>query len=246
MFAAIASVSKLHAASAASVRRSLRVIHNHESWALGHFSNLKEITLKWLQKLIAYYRILWLVWVPFIATFLIFFRFQLLYLSIVLVLYLLALILTYLTSWIGLQALMHMNAPGSGVADTKAENKNFSRLSASDVEEIASRITQFMAGEKIYLNENLNLKDFAALVNSDPNLVSFILNNHFKKNFHDFVNHYRIEEVKNKLNDTTYSHLTILGIALESGFNSKTTFNRVFRQIMGMTPTEYQKKYPKM
>jgi putative ABC transport system permease protein len=77
---------------------------------------------------------------------------------------------------------------------------------------------------------------------ADPNLLSYILNSQLKMNFHDFVNQYRVEEAKNKLNDPRYAHLSLLGIGLESGFNSKTTFNRVFKQATGMTPTEYQKK----
>lgn len=99
-----------------------------------------------------------------------------------------------------------------------------------------------MALEKIFLNENLSLREFALHLKADPNLISFILNNHLGGNFYDFVNRYRIEEVKNKLNNPEYKHLSLLGIALESGFNSKTTFNRVFKQVMGVTPTEFQKK----
>ena len=82
------------------VRLSLGIINNHEAWVLRNFSNLKEITLTWLRKLIIYYRLLWIVWVPFVATFLLFFRFQLLYLIVVLTLYFLMLIITYLTFWI--------------------------------------------------------------------------------------------------------------------------------------------------
>lgn len=102
-----------------------------------------------------------------------------------------------------------------------------------------------MALEKIYLNENLSLKEFALHLKADPNLMSFILNNHMGINFYDFVNRHRIEEVKNKLNNPQYKHLTLLGIALESGFNSKTTFNRVFKQATGITPTEFQRRNPK-
>ena len=99
-----------------------------------------------------------------------------------------------------------------------------------------------MESDKIYLNENLNLREVALHLKADPNLISFILNNHLGGNFYDFVNKYRIEEVKMKLNSPDYKHLSLLGIALDSGFNSKTTFNRVFKQVMGITPTEFQKK----
>lgn len=223
------------------LRRSLQIIRNHELWALKNFSNLKEITLRWLQKLIVYYRVLWIVWVPFIAMFLLFFRFQLMYLVVVLALYGLMLILTYLTFWIGLENLAHVDLLSWKPSEEKTENKNFSRLSASEIRECISAITDLMTVGKIYRNENLNLREVASLIKVDPNLVSYVLNNHLHKNFHDFVNQYRIEEVKSRLNDPTYNHLTVLGIGLESGFNSKTTFNRVFRQVTGMTPSEFQR-----
>jgi AraC-like DNA-binding protein len=216
-------------------------ITNHETWALKNFSNMKEITLTWLEKLIRYYRLLWSVWMPFVAAFLLFFRFQLMYLGIVLFLYLLMLILTYQTFWIGLQGLRHGNFVFLKPNDSQADNKNFSKLSTGEIQEYMKRITWLMTGEKKYLNENLSLRELALYLEADPNLISFILNKHLGSSFYDFVNRYRIEEVKNKLNDPANKHLNLLGIALDSGFNSKTTFNRVFKQVTGLTPTEFQK-----
>jgi AraC-like DNA-binding protein len=224
------------------IRLSLGIINSHEGRVLKSFSNLKEITLIWLRKLIIYYRLFWIVWVPFVVLFLLFFRFQLLYLGVVLALYFLMLILIYLTLWIGLENWGHGSLIFVRPDEEKTENKNFTRLTMTEIQEHIGRINRAMALEKIYLNENLSLKEFAFHVKADPNLISFILNNHLNNNFYDFVNNYRIEEVKTKLNDPAYKHLTILGVALESGFNSKTTFNRVFRQVTGITPTEFQKK----
>lgn len=151
------------------------------------------------------------------------------------------LILVYLTLWIGLEALGRGNLIFVKHNEEKAENKNFIRLTKPQIQNHIERINQLMTLEKIYLNENLNLKEFALHLKADPNLISFILNNHLNNNFYDFVNRYRIVEVKNKLNDPANKHLSILGIAMESGFNSKTTFNRVFKQVTGITPTEFQK-----
>jgi AraC-like DNA-binding protein len=224
------------------LRLSLNIINNHEAWVLRNFSNLKEITLVWLRKLIIYYRLLWVVWVPFVAMFLLFFRFQLQYLSIVLALYLLMLVLVYLTLWIGLKGFGRGNIVLIKADEEKSENKNFSKLTDQEIQNHIEKINQLMVVEKVYLNENLNLRELAAHLKTDPNLISFILNNHLGGNFYDYVNRYRIEEVKHKLNSADYKHLSLLGIALESGFNSKTTFNRVFKQVMGVTPTEFQKK----
>jgi len=221
--------------------QSLEIINNHETWVLRNYSNLKEFTLAWLRKLIIYYRLLWIVWVPLVAAFLLFFRFQLLYLGLVLVLYVLMLVLVYLTFWIGLEGLGRGNLLFIKPAEVKPENKNFGKLTEGEIQRQIERINQLMKVDKIYLDENLNLKEFALHLKTDPNLISFILNNHLGSNFYDFVNRYRIEEVKEKLNDPASKHLTLLGIAFESGFNSKTTFNRVFKQATGITPTEFQK-----
>ena len=224
------------------LRLSLGIINNHEVWVLRNFSNLKEVTLTWLRKLIIYYRLLWIVWVPFVTAFLLFFRFQLQYLIVVMTLYFLMLILIYLTLWIGIEGLGRGNLILIKGPEEKRENKNFSRLTQREIQDYIKRINQLMTLEKVYLNENLSLKELASHLKADPNLISFILNNHLSVNFYDFVNRHRIEEVKNKLNNPAYKHLTLLGIALESGFNSKTTFNRVFKQATGITPTEFQKE----
>ncbi|WP_420401687.1 helix-turn-helix domain-containing protein [Flagellimonas sp.] len=220
---------------------SLGVIKSHENWALENFSNLKEITLVWLHKLIVHYRLLWMIWVPFVTIFLLFFRFQLQYLGIVLTLYLLLLAMTYLTFWIGLQGLVHANAITLKRNTRPRDNKNFGHLSQSQIQAYVKGFEALMSRDKAYLDENLSLTEFASLLNLDSNLVSYILNNHLKSNFHDFVNQYRIKEVKKRLTDPAYDNITLLGIALDSGFNSKTTFNRVFKKITGITPTEFQK-----
>lgn len=220
---------------------SLGVINNHETWVLRNFSNMKEITLSWLKKLISYYRLLWMIWIPFVIAFLLFFRFQLMYIVVVLILYLLMFILTYLTLWIGVEGVGRGTLIFVKSDEGQAENKNFNRLGQEEVQIHIERILQLMTVEKLYLNENLSLRELASHMKSDPNLISFILNNHMDSNFYDFVNRYRIEEVKNKLNNPHNKHLSLLGIALESGFNSKTTFNRVFKQVTGVTPTEFQK-----
>ena len=70
--------------------------------------------------------------------------------------------------------------------------------------------------------------------------LSFVINNGFGKNFNDFVNEFRVAEVKNKLNEGAAENLNLLGIALDSGFNSKATFNRAFKKFTGISPKEFQ------
>ena len=91
------------------------------------------------------------LWVPFVATFLLFFKFQLLYFVVVLTLYVLMLILTYLTLWIGLEGLLRGNFILIKHNEGKAENKNFSKLTENEISGHKERITQLMAVDKVYL-----------------------------------------------------------------------------------------------
>ncbi|WP_281986996.1 helix-turn-helix domain-containing protein [Aquimarina aggregata] len=224
------------------LRLSLDIIKSHQTWAHQNFSNLKEITLSWLQKLIVYYRFLWVIWVPFVIVFLLFFKFQLQYIVVIITLYVLLIIMTYLTFWIGIEGLGHINIMPFKKKLGLRENKNFGNLPQSRIQVHINEIENLMKINKIYLDENLNLKEFATLLKLDPNLISYILNTYLKSNFHDFINQYRVEEVKSRLVNPAYNHITLLGIALDSGFNSKTTFNRVFKKITGITPSEFQRK----
>ena len=70
-----------------------------------------------------------------------------------------------------------------------------------------------------------------------------MINEHMGKNFYTLVNDYRIEEVKRRLQDPEYSNLTILAIAYDSGFNSKSSFNTIFKEKTGMPPSEYLNQF---
>lgn len=111
-----------------------------------------------------------------------------------------------------------------------------------DIEALKSRLLNTMENEKAYLNEGLTLGDLSGLVNLSDKKLSELLNRHFQTTFYDFVNSYRLEAVKSKMADRNFEHLTLLGIAFDSGFQSKTSFNRIFKQKMGMSPSAYKKK----
>ncbi|KUG06944.1 helix-turn-helix domain-containing protein [Solirubrum puertoriconensis] len=105
---------------------------------------------------------------------------------------------------------------------------------------VVERIREALENQKLYLNPTLTLAELSAHTGLAPRLISFTVNNGFGQSFNDLVNSYRVAEVKRRLastNDAT--RLTLLGIAFECGFNSKTTFNRIFRQFTGMAPSAY-------
>ena len=98
-----------------------------------------------------------------------------------------------------------------------------------------------MTDSEPFLDPNLSLRELAEKMNLPPNHLSQLLNEGFDKNFAEFVNAYRLESFKAKAADTSQRHLTILALAYESGFNSKTVFNTYFKKSMGQTPSAYWK-----
>jgi AraC-like DNA-binding protein len=117
-----------------------------------------------------------------------------------------------------------------------------SGLKKKDVARYISRIEEYMKKEKPYLDRELTIYDLSDRLDIPRHFISEVINEHMGKNFYNLVNEYRVEEVKGRLSDPKYKHLTILAIAYDSGFNAKSSFNTIFKEKTGMTPSEYLKK----
>ncbi|WP_319480221.1 tetratricopeptide repeat protein [uncultured Draconibacterium sp.] len=104
------------------------------------------------------------------------------------------------------------------------------------------KLTQFITEEEPFLIPNLSLRSLADLVEIHPNKLSWVLNERVGKNFNEFINHYRIEYFKQLALDPKNNHISLLGLAYESGFNSKTVFNTYFKKEVGLTPKEFLKQ----
>jgi AraC-like DNA-binding protein len=102
-------------------------------------------------------------------------------------------------------------------------------------------LMKLMATEQPYLNPELTLRDLASRFGIPANQLSQLLNEGFDQNFAEFVNTYRVEMFKSKAADPQLRNRTILALAYECGFNSKTVFNTFFKKIMGQTPGAYWK-----
>lgn len=107
--------------------------------------------------------------------------------------------------------------------------------------EMIEKLAHYMEQEKPYLTPALTLEKLAGQLRLQPRLLSNIINRHFDCNFFEFINSYRVEEAKRMLADKQYSDKTMLDIMLDVGFNSKATFNTLFKKKSGMTPSEYRK-----
>jgi len=102
-----------------------------------------------------------------------------------------------------------------------------------------------MVEKRYYQDSELSLASLATKLDLHSHELSRIINTALKKSFNDFVNEYRVRDIIRKMQDPAYNHITLLGIAYESGFNSQTTFNRIFRQMTGMSPLEYKNNLKK-
>lgn len=115
-------------------------------------------------------------------------------------------------------------------------------LSESEIEYHLKQLEELMEEEKVYTDSLLSLRQVAEKIGLHPNKLSWLLNERLEKNFNEYINAFRLETFKLKAVDPKNSHITILGLAYESGFNSKTRFNSYFKKMEGITPTAWVKK----
>ncbi len=124
----------------------------------------------------------------------------------------------------------------------KAEKYKTSALDPQMADEILPRLLDLMEKEKIYLDGNLTMKKLSERLLIHYNYLSQIINERLHNNFNDFVNKYRIEEAKKRLVDPKQVNKTVLEIAYDTGFYSKSVFNTAFKKFTAMTPSQYREK----
>ncbi|REH46421.1 AraC-like DNA-binding protein [Tenacibaculum gallaicum] len=125
------------------------------------------------------------------------------------------------------------------VIQEKYKNSSLSKENRSSYKQ---KILKEIEEEKIYLNHNLTQANFAEKLSLSSHHLSEVFSFEFDKNFYQLINSYRIKEAKEILQLSTSKDYKILAVAYDSGFKSKTTFNRVFKEQTGYTPSEYRKK----
>ncbi len=120
--------------------------------------------------------------------------------------------------------------------------KNKERLDKKVLKELEEGLEKLMTEEKIYLNHKLTLVAIAQKLNTTTNNVSWLLNNIHKSTFYDYINQYRVKEFVKKIQDGEHHRHTLLALSMDSGFNSKSTFNKSFKKVINDTPSNYIKK----
>jgi AraC-like DNA-binding protein len=117
-----------------------------------------------------------------------------------------------------------------------------SLLSEKERTAILERLQHYMNAEKPYLQAELTLDQLAEQIGIRPKILSQVINDLLKQNFFDLINRYRIEEAKKLLTNPVDKKLTILEVLYEVGFNSKSSFNTLFKKYIGLTPSEFKQK----
>jgi len=126
--------------------------------------------------------------------------------------------------------------------EEKGDEPKKQLLPDEKVEEIKLKLNELMRVEAPYLDSELNLIKLAQLLNVTSHQLSYVINKGHNENFFQFVNRYRVEKAKIMLSDKENEKLSILGVAFEAGFSSKTSFNTTFKKMTELTPSEYKKK----
>ncbi|WP_347923396.1 helix-turn-helix domain-containing protein [Pontimicrobium sp. SW4] len=126
-------------------------------------------------------------------------------------------------------------------SDEQSKTKKRKVISDDELETLKFKLIDIMNTMRPYLDSELSLTQLAEITELTPHQLSYLINIGFDENFFWFVNRYRVQRVKELLSDKQNNYKTILGIAFESGFNSKTSFNTTFKKISGQTPSEFKK-----
>ncbi len=115
-----------------------------------------------------------------------------------------------------------------------------SGLGEIESEELKEKLRKVMKNEKPFLDCDLTISVLANKIETTTHKLSQVINETYHKNFFDFINSYRIEEVKNQLMDSENDHYKIMAVAYDCGFNSKSTFYSIFKKHTRLTPSEYK------
>ncbi len=174
-----------------------------------------------------------IIWIAYVLTEWIYFDYNMELIYYYPIMVLLAVILYYLS----LRIIIHTQF--LFVGKEIPTRKNFI-LKERESKHLLDKLTLFMSEKKPFLDGDVSLITLANSLDVNPKVLSFVINEHSNKNFNDYINNWRVEEVKKRLNDKAYKHYKMLSIAFDCGFNSKSTFNLAFKKATGLSPSQYK------
>lgn len=211
----------------------LRTIYLYQKKIKNLFSSIEKINLNWLISLLALISLHWL----FVAS-----RATLVVLGIAGGTFIQIIDLYSITIFLVFTTVLVFKGIAQLRIFTGIEGKPKpieSKLPELEIQQYIKKLTNLMSTEKPYLEPSLTINDLSGKLRIPSWQLSHVINYAFNQNFFNFINSYRIEEVKKQLQSSA-NKKTVLEILYESGFNSKSTFNNVFKKYTGMTPTEFK------
>lgn len=211
---------------------------NYQKQIKNKFANIEAIDLTWLKILVVGFLVINLqsVIVPIAVITSVEFQTFIDY-------SLLGLITNY-TALLLISVMIFFSLSGASVFKGIDQNKSATEVDKEVIDPVLIKtIVGYMEDKKPYLDHLLTLDNLSAQLLLQPRLLSQIINRHFKQNFFEFINGYRILECKAIIEKSGNEKITMLQVMDESGFNSKATFNTFFKKLVGLTPTQYRKKY---
>ncbi|OQX88263.1 hypothetical protein B6D60_02390 [candidate division KSB1 bacterium 4484_87] len=212
------------------------MIKKHRQRIQNSFSSIEKVTLSWLQKF------LYII----ICVFVINTIFDILYFMNVNRFIgnpVMGVIVAVMIYSIGYMGWRQPEIFAHGELLESAEKYKTSPLGHEQAKKYKNRLMKIMKTDKPFLNHSLTIKELAERLNIPAYQLSQLINEHFGKNFFEFINSHRIEEAKQRLSDPKLSHYSILAIAYDAGFNSKSVFNTAFKKYTGMTPSEFRERF---
>jgi len=217
----------------------LYLLYKHQYRIKEEFSFSEKITLNWLKH--------WLTveFVGFLISFTIIWVANFQYMELIDSFKVISIIIVtnvFIIGFYGIRQegifIKHMSLPEGNEKVKQVNNA----IPSNQLAAYKKQLNRFMEEEKLYLEPKLSVNDLSNKMEISRHSLSQLLNDHLEISFYDYINRHRIADFKQRVNDPKYRHLSILGIALECGFNSKSAFNMIFKKNEGMTPSAYKKQ----
>ncbi|QTD37147.1 helix-turn-helix transcriptional regulator [Polaribacter batillariae] len=216
-----------------------KLVKIHSNNIESKFSNIDRISLKWLETIILGATIVF--GLIFLFYLFYFFSKDLNYETIGKISVVGICVFQAVLGYYGIRRTSLFHNSNDFVLDVKTKYKK-TGLSKSMAEKYYNDLCIYMEKEKPFLDSELTLTDLSKQIDVKPNQLSQVINQFSDKNFYSYVNGYRINTVAKMLKDKSKDHISILGLAYDAGFKSKSVFNSLFKSIYGITPSQYKKR----
>jgi AraC-like DNA-binding protein len=228
----------LHLQVATYLVLSFRILTRYRKQLKDIYSSIEKIDLSWCNLLLTAFALMWMMdllnWI-----------FDLLSMvqdSVLQQMFLVSLLINLIFTLAATYRGLIQSRSFSGILDLPKYAA--SKLKQTECDIIARKLTEYMKAEKPYFLQSLSIEDLAGKLNVPSKHLSQVIHTGLNYNFYDFVNSYRINEAMIRLRDSRYKSQTILSVAYDVGFNSKSVFNAAFKKHVGMTPKEYRNPSP--